>query len=824
MTMCFKSFRLGQRTERSPVRRHALAASAAAAVLGCSGLVGAAWAQDQGGQGADQTAQAQSQAGGSQLQEVVVTAERRAENIQTTPIAVTAITGDQLKANNITSVNDLALLAPTLSVANEGGYQLVVMRGVGNTLGEDPVTTGVPVVLDNMINPRGTGLNWAWFDIGDVETLRGPQGTLVGVNSTGGAIVVNSANPNFRGVNGYVTAQLGNYHDDLEEAAVNLPVSDTFAMRLAMHSEVENSFYSDVGFSKLPDGSDAALDPGNTDMRDVRLSALWKPTDNLQILFKLQYDENNTDGTPYNVSPNTFAPLPGLGCPYAEVNGQCQTEYQGNYSGNPWVLNYSTFTKYEYWDRFYSGDIRYTLPGGTVFHFYAGSEASETPEIDPNCDCSQNDGFGLGGGSGITAEPGTNDYVQMELISPATGKFNWIVGAAYVWSMSPFTDFSVTTGPASAGDTPAAPGLGYFPLDETARDVGVYANINWQFTDTLQLEAGLRGNWDNNFGTGTFNIYPSGACTLPCNAIPQGATPTTYAVLNNVGGYTNNHQTGKIGLNWTPLPGEFFYAFAARGYKPGLTQFHAFTEPEVPAAAETLDDYEIGWKGTFLGGKLTNQLGIYYDNYYNMQQNVFNQNNPNNGGIAPVPHALIDGIEESLQAQIGHFGANISAAYTHSDLSPIIDVPTYEFPPGFASAGFGSFQPACPKGTPSSSTCAAYYLYQINLSGAKDPYAPELTTNITVQYGFPIGQATLQPRVQFSYTSKQYSNILQNNDYYEMGQRQLWNAYLDFLDGRWDTTLYGTNLSNQTYTTNQTGTTVLYGPPLQFGVKTTFNF
>jgi iron complex outermembrane recepter protein len=809
-------------------RRWTIALRGAAVLLGCAGLTGIACAQDQGAQvaqaqqsdqGSNQTGQAQSGQASTQLQEVVVTAERRAENIQTTPIAVTAITGDQLKANNVTSVNDLALLAPTLSVANEGGYQLVVMRGVGNTLGEDPVTTGVPVVLDNMINPRGTGLNWAWFDIGDVETLRGPQGTLVGVNSTGGAIVVNSAQPNFRGVNGYVTVQAGNYHDDLEEAAVNLPVSDTFAMRLAIHSEVKNSFYSDTGFSKLPDGSQSSLDPGNTDMRDARLSMLWKPNDNLQIWLKAQYDENNTDGIPYNVSPNTFTPLPGLGCPYAEVNGRCQTEYQGNYSGNPWVLNYSTFTKYEYWDRFYMGDIRYTLPNGTVFHFYAGSEASEIPEIDPNCDCSQNDGFALGGGAGITSEPVTNDYVQMEFISPSSGKFNWIAGAAYVWSMSPFTDYSYTTGPPAVGDSVTEPGIFYLPLDETARDVGVYANINWQFTPTLQLEAGLRGNWDNNFGTGTFNLGPSGICTAPCIPVPTG-----IPVLDNVGGYTNNHQTGKVGLNWTPLPGEFFYAFAARGYKPGLTQFHAFNEPEVPALAETLDDYEIGWKGTFLGGRLTNQLGIYYDNYYNMQQNVFNQFNPNNGGIAPVPHALIDGIEESLQAQIDRFGVNISAALTHSALSPITDVPTYEFPPGFASAGFGSYLPACPKGTPTGPTCAAYYLYLINLSGAKDPYAPELTTNITLQYGFPIGDATLQPRVNYSYTSKQYSNILQNNDYYEMNSRSLFNAYLDFLDGRWNTSLYGTNLTNQTYTQNQTGTAVLYGPPRQYGIKTTFTF
>jgi iron complex outermembrane receptor protein len=124
----------------------------------------------------------------------------------------------------------------------------------------------------------------------------------------------------------------------------------------------------------------------------------------------------------------------------------------------------------------------------------------------------------------------------------------------------------------------------------------------------------------------------------------------------------------------------------------------------------------------------------------------------------------------------------------------------------------------------SGATCFNYSPYIINLKGEEDPYAPELTASVTVQYGIPIGHATLQPRVQFSYTSKQFASILQNNSYYEMNQRDLWNAYLDFIDGRWDTTLYGTNLTNETYMTNQTGTQVLYGAPLQYGVKTTFTF
>jgi iron complex outermembrane receptor protein len=760
------------------------------------------------------------------LQEVVVTAERRAENVQTTPIAVTALTGGQLEADNVTDIQSLTAVAPTLSIANDGPFQLVVMRGVGATLGESPESTGVPVVLDNMVNPRGTGLGWAWFDIADVETLRGPQGTLVGANSTGGAILVTSVNPNFRGVNGYFTVQAGNYHEWLTEAAGNLPLTDTFAMRVAIHTDTENSPYHDVGFSgseSIPnESSDSMLDPGNKDEHSARVSALWKPTDNFQFLLKVQYDENNTDGLPYNVNPNTYVPLPGLGCPYGIAsNGQCETHYLPYYSGNPWVLNYASSTKYEYWDRFYSGDIRYTLPDSTVFHFFAGSQASQIPAVGNTCDCSANYGSALTGGGAAETEPITNDYIQAELISPSNGRFNWILGAAYIRSMNPQSSVFISSAPPA---TVAEPSISNFALVGTTREEGIYGNINWQFTNTLQLEAGLRGNWDNNYQTGQGLTFSSGkysCATDPCISFPT--TPPSSGV-DAQGHYAANHQTYKIGLNWSPTTSEFFYAFMARGYKSGLVQEHGYDTPPFNALAETLNDYEAGWKGTFLNHHLTNQLGLYYSDYDNMQQNIFNPNYPNAGGIANVPHALIEGIEESLQAQIGHLGVDIAAAYTHSALSPLIDIPTYEFPAGIGIGGAGSYLPNCAPGVASSATCFNYSRYAIDLKGVQDPYAPQLTGNFTVQYGIPIGNATLQPRLQFSYTSKQFSKILQNNDYYELDPRHVWNAYLDFMDGRYQTTLYVTNMTNETYMENNTGSAVLYGPPQQYGLKVTFNY
>ncbi|MGH8144146.1 MAG: TonB-dependent receptor [Steroidobacteraceae bacterium] len=823
-------------------RARITAAVSAAVGLGLAAwLPSSAWAQAPApAAGADQTAQnGQNSANGTgELQEVVVTAERRAEDVQSTPIAVTAVTGAQLQQQNIRTVNDLTTIAPALTVANQGGYQLITMRGVGNTLGEDPITTGVPMILDGLNNPRGTGLQWPMFDIADVEVLRGPQGTFIGSNSTGGAIQVTSANPNFRGINGYVEGEVGDYHDNLAEAAVNLPVSDTFAMRLAIHTEQENSFSSNQGIDRqeIPYASQAMLDPGNTDERSVRLSALWKPTDNFQLLFKAQYDTNNTDGIGYNLNPNTFAPAPGLACPYLTAkNGQCYSEYYAYYSGKPRVLNSGLpFSHYEYWDRFYSGEARYTFNSGTTLRLFAGSEANQTPEIESVCYCSASygDGYALGG-TGIGAEPDTNDQVELDLISPNHGRLQWILGATTTQSNGAFTDYSYTVGP-PPGSSIATPTIATIPAGEMTRETGVFGHVLFQLTHTLQLEAGLRGNWDNNYGTGTFNIYPlvngpvpglSRTCTaVPCVIPPAafpGNPPPVY--LNNNGNYKLNQQTDKFGLNWQATPNEYAYIFYARGYAPGVTQFHAFSTTQPNAQAETLNDYEIGWKGTFLHHRITTQVDGYYDNYYNMQQNIFNVSAVNNGGLANVPKATIEGIEANMQMQLQHFGANVAAAYTHSALASFKDVPTYKFPAGVARA-FGAFLPACAPGVASSATCFQYAPYVITLTGDQDPYAPALTVNVTVQYAIPIGEATLQPRVQFSHMDKQYSTILEQDNYYLMNARNITSAYLDFMMGAWRTTAYMTNISNDLYQTAQTGTNVLYGPPRQYGIQATRTF
>ncbi len=881
--------------ERLPLARSAPMATVLAAAICLGGLSSLAWAQDQNAQqgaaAGDQTAQATTAQGAqapqiegstSELQEVVVTAERRAENVQTTPIAVTAITGAQLEANEVKSIGDLTTVTPALSVINIGSYNLINIRGVGDALGETPITSGVTVIHDGLDDPLGVGNLAPMFDLADVEVLRGPQGTFIGGNAEGGAIEFTSANPTFTGTGGYASVQFGIYHDNLNEAAVNLPVSDTLAFRLALHTETENSFYdtkTTITGVLLPPSPEAEFDPGNTNQKDMRLSMLWKPSDHWQLLLKTQQDTNSTDGTPYNINPNTFTPLAkGEPCPAGDGTApNCHTADYPYYSGSPYVLNEAIpSTPFQLYQQTYTGESRLTFDNGIVWRFFGGNTTFRTPTLSPNCYCSANYGWGLG-------VPGSNavDNIETDLISPTTGKFQWIAGMSDIYSEQSFDTYDYATGPGpTAGlGTPAGiypngsselssignnagvlPSISEFPSSTLAtRSYGLFGQITWQFTSTLQLQAGLRGNWDANWNDADGYLYdwfgftnPSTGVGYSCPAAQGGNTgagdhgsstasirvPTVYPCNfptsafsfedNNGGTFVENHQTGKLGLNWQPTPDEYFYAFYARAYKPGVVQFHAVGTTTPDAAAETLDDYELGWKGTYDQHRLTTQVGSYYSSYDDMQQNLFNPKYPANGGVANVPHAVIWGFEGNLQWQtMSGFGTTIAVAYTHSAISPVEDIATYKEPAGFGANGpGGTLAPQCPPGVASSPAngCFNYTPYIEDLKGSETPYAPALTANITVQYGFHVGEATIQPRVQFSHTDKQWANVLQQDDYYLMVQRNILNAYLDYIEGPWTVDLYSTNITNDVYTVNDSGGTVLYGAPLQYGIKMTRTF
>src|SRR3954471_3834564 len=218
-------------------------------------------APQQAGQAGSSDTTADSDAGSP---EIVVTAERRSENLMRTPVAASVISGNELSSKGVSTVDSLQFITPSLVLNNFGQGNDFNVRGIGKAEHNTQTTTGVITYRDGVPSFPGYFQEEPYFDINNIQVLRGPQGTIVGQNATGGAVFVNTNDPVIGGgVHGYVQAQAGNYSDLGTQGAINLPVSDTLALRLAFFGERRDGFYHITG----PGG--ARYTGNNGDLREA---------------------------------------------------------------------------------------------------------------------------------------------------------------------------------------------------------------------------------------------------------------------------------------------------------------------------------------------------------------------------------------------------------------------------------------------------------------------------------------------------------------------------------------------------------------------------
>lgn len=775
-----------------------------------------AWGQD-GGQAtnADVGSVAGDSAAVDRLQEVTVTAERRATSVLTTPISVDAISGGTLAERQQNTIVDLQLTTSDLQVNTTGIYNSINIRGIGNSAITPTIQPGIAVLHDGLLSPETIFIDTPFYDISDVEVLRGPQGTLLSAASTGGAVEINSRNPDFKGVNGYAEALLGNYGDERLNGAVNLPVSDTFAARVAFNIEKRGSFYSDVS-SRLTPESDTFDDPGRIDQENFRIGLLYQPNESFSALLKFEVNYNNYGGQAGEPNPGTFPAVynPTLGSyascpnplnnPNPNVAATCQSPYYQYGTHVPYELNYSlTGLQDRQSGKRLGLDLHYTLPDGITVRSLTGWQNLESIEVeDPDISSAQHAIFS---DNNTAASYYSED---LSITSPTGGKLTWIAGADVFYRWNPVrtngesylsfpystdTIEQVMSGVASPGQT---------KIGTQLRTEGLFGNIDWNFTDTLQLDVGLRGNRDRGWNRGNAVVYING---------------TQVATVPPSADFTDSVPTGKVGLNWTPTPNQFFYLFYARGYKPGGTQNGA---PEFNP--EQVNDFELGWKGRLLDDHVQVQLGGFYMKYQDMQFNGFDATT-GVGSVTNIGDSTIDGIELSTLARFGGLEVNVGLAYLHSLLGASEQVESYKLP-----SNLSSDTPQC--NGANAANCFNYNPYEVAVNGEENPYSPRLTANVSVGYSFFVIGGTLRPQLSFSYTSKQYANLFQTDAYWEMGVRDIVNASLQYETDKWQVQVYGNNLTNQVYISGigsvagPEGSAVFYGAPRQYGVRVNRQF
>lgn len=703
------------------------------------------------------------------LTEVVVTAERRAVNLQTTSIAMSALSAQDLDKKAVRNVHELQYAAPALSITDNGLTASVNIRGVGLTVSDPAISGGVAIIRDGLFQPESIQQADSFYDINDIEVLRGPQGTFVGQNSTGGAILINSKSPTLGDVSGNVMAQFGNYSDKKVTAAVNLPINSTMAARIAFNYENRNSFYLNLGGNSVTNKPMSILSqPGTLDTKQIRVSYLWKPTEDFQLLIKNEYGNIDNGGFTGKPIPNSryyrFAPLDPFTLNYdfneqeKEWSNRLGIEMKYQFKG----LQLRSMSGYQWMDVHNEQDVDATNVNGSYTHHEVGPD---------NHYWSQQ--FDLG-----TASPDE--------------RFTWIIGYSYFFRKTPVhliqpnNDFPFS---------PANPLIVDVNFGSALRSQGVFAQAGFKLNDQWQIVVGGRESFDTQHGFGRI--------------IVGGNT------ISKVGDYKVNTPTGKITLNWTPTPGQFFYVFAARGYKPG-----GVNDITSNFAAEHVNDYEIGWKSTLADGHLRTQVGAYYMDYSDLQYTVLSPVTGRNS-IQNIASATIKGAEASVQGRFGGLSIDGSVAYVHSAIQGITLIQPNLLPDGGqGTLGFGCSATV-------TTNCFNYGPFVRNINGAQNTNSPEWSFNVGVAYSIPIGHGSLTPRVDYSYVGSQWTQVFQKPtdvDASFLQSKGLWAATLAYDSGPWTLEAYGRNIGNKVYISGKIGTTQFYGAPEQYGVRASRSF
>jgi iron complex outermembrane receptor protein len=539
------------------------------------------------------------------LQEVVVTAEKRTTNLQQTPIAAVVLTGTQLLHNGVITVDQLESVSPSLAVDNFGQGDEFNIRGIGKAEHNTQTQAGVITYRNGVASFPGYLEDEPFYDISSIEVLRGPQGTFAGENSTGGAVYITEAAPNFNGVNGYVVGQYGNYNDAMVQGAVNMPVSDTVSTRIALYDESRSTFFHVTG--PYTGGN------GGLKQSSIRFGLLWQPSDKLSALWQTDYSYIDNGG--YPASPaNAKTPLY-----YVTANAQMDAIDQ---------IARSTLK------------VNYKMDDGLTLRSITGLQWGRSVYI------TDLDGTDVLHDTFSDLVPGEMYSQEFDLISPERGFLTWVTGVYYQG-----LDYSYPLGQGYYVGYP--PGLydqyieGKVPNDTAA----AFGQLGFHFSDGWKLQIGARYSWNDT----TNRIY---------NVIPEFFY-NEYAHQSE----HDDRLTGKADLSWTVNPDNYLYAFVATGYKQGGLNLPIGTQYQQPFRAEYVTDYELGWKSSALDDHLRTQLDGYYDRYQHFQVTIGDPLLPTQGleVNSPSPTTLY-GVELSAQAVLGHFSFDANVGWEHTSL------------------------------------------------------------------------------------------------------------------------------------------------------------
>jgi iron complex outermembrane receptor protein len=498
---------------------------------------------------------------------VVITAERREQDAQDVPISASIFSGEQLTEQGVNVVNDIQRIAPSVAINTFNRSTFINIRGVGIAQSAPTSNPGVAFYIDGALIPHEQFIGQAFFDIGAIEVLRGPQGTLTGQNSTGGAMYVRTPAPDFTKNSGYIDQTVADYNWYKTTIALNTPFTDTLAMRASFVRDVRDSFTDNIGPSPS--------NPGDLDLQAGRFNLEWRPWDG--GTFNLRYENFNllSDNNPVKRRGDTV-------------------------STNPFVIEEDATSYQNQAGERLSGEARIDILPGMQLRFLTSKQLGTTKD--------QTDGdrsatalprpvlpaaAGTNTGRVSFARTEFDTWInEVNLLSTGDGPLQWVAGAFYLdetVSLQQLRDNTSTTvlqrlqaGRSAITQTEAV---------NTTKSV--FGQVEYAFTPQWQVIAGARYSEDQQ----DYN-----------RIISAGGT--------GVATQKSNETTGKVAINYKPTEDIMLYASGSKGYKAGGVNL-TFTDPNFEP--ETNVVYEIGAKTELMDGHLRLNADVFTSDYQDIQ-------------------------------------------------------------------------------------------------------------------------------------------------------------------------------------------------------------
>lgn len=554
----------------------------------------------------------------AELEEIVVTARRKEEKVQTVPIAITVVSQQTLQDNNVYTIGDLQYLVPSMTATstlfNRDSVN-VAIRGQGtNRFGGSP---GVVAYLNEVPIPTASLAQLAGgpgllFDLDNVQVLKGPQGTLFGRSAVGGALLLQSARPTNE-FGGRIQVGAGNYNNRELDAAVNIPVaSDVLLTRFAFNGQQRDGFTRLLGSPSHPNG----IDVDDRDFWSVRGTVSFQPSDRFHNDLIATYQDYDSNGSPHMITALNSDPAAGCNGPcifpfFFPAYGALAAEQialgirtvipsgvDTESAGSMFALN--NLTSIELTDGLTLRNIAGYTESKTVTQF--DFDTTVIPLYD---------------GIVLPLHATTQQVTEeLQLLGKAFGeRLNWQIGAFYLENIAP-NDFELTRQT-----------QGFVTTDSEAKSGGksraVFGQATYDFSaaaDGLSVTAGVRQTWDENFtiSRGRDPINP---------APPVCTEPRVNCSFTSRNEQQSDAFTWTLGLEYQATSATLLYLQSRRGYRPGgengVDPTTGLQLPDIKP--EYVADLEFGVKSDWKIGNvpLRTNAALYYQDYSDIQATQF---------------------------------------------------------------------------------------------------------------------------------------------------------------------------------------------------------